>query len=280
MNLLEITLDTPAENLALDEALLLAAEESVRPQETLRLWEPAAPMVVVGRASRVEEEVDVEACRALDIPIFRRSSGGATIITGPGCLMYAVVLGYEHRPHLRMIDQAHRFVLGKLAAGVEQVTRPLRDSKSTSNRSGDLFHVQLSGTSDLTLDGRMKFSGNSLRCCRTHLLYHGTLLYDFPLEIVERCLRTPPRQPEYRQGRRHEEFVANIDMTRDGLRRAVVAGWRDELAVESRTEFQVRPPNRTDLEVRATDHLDDDVRALTLKLTVEKYNSDQWNHNR
>ncbi len=105
MKLLEITLPTPAENLALDEALLLAAEESGHAQEVLRLWEPASPMVVVGRASRVTEEVDVDACRELDIPIFRRSSGGATIITGPGCLMYAVVLGYEHRPQLRMIDE-------------------------------------------------------------------------------------------------------------------------------------------------------------------------------
>ena len=29
--------------------------------------------------------------------------------------------------------------------------------------------------------GELKFSGNSLRVRRTHLLYHGTLLYDFSL---------------------------------------------------------------------------------------------------
>ncbi len=153
-------------------------------------------------------------------------------------------------------------MLGKLAAGVEQVWRPVRDKRTDSDRSPDLSHVQLSGTSDLTLDGRMKFSGNSLRCCRTHLLYHGTLLYDFPLEIVERCLRTPPRQPEYREGRRHGEFVANIKMTRDDLRRAVIDGWSDELD-ESRT-----------------DHLAASVRALTLSLTVEKYESEDWNRQR
>ena len=37
----------PYENLALDEALLDEAERAGSPLETLRLWEPLGPMVVV-----------------------------------------------------------------------------------------------------------------------------------------------------------------------------------------------------------------------------------------
>jgi lipoate---protein ligase len=48
MQLLELTLDTPAENLALDEALLLATEAAGEPQETLRIWEPRLHFVVLG----------------------------------------------------------------------------------------------------------------------------------------------------------------------------------------------------------------------------------------
>ena len=65
--------------------------------------------------------------------------------------------------------------------------------------------VQCRGTSDLALGGR-KFSGNSARCRRNHLLYHGTLLYNFPLELIERCLAMPPRMPDYREGRPHEQL--------------------------------------------------------------------------
>ena len=50
MKLLELTLPTPAENLALDEALLDAAEAGELPDEVLRLWEPSQPLVVVGRS--------------------------------------------------------------------------------------------------------------------------------------------------------------------------------------------------------------------------------------
>ena len=63
MYFLELTRPTPAENLALDEALLLSADQAAAPNETLRLWEEPAPVVIVGRGSRVETEVNIVACR-------------------------------------------------------------------------------------------------------------------------------------------------------------------------------------------------------------------------
>jgi len=254
MKLLELTLPTPAENLALDEALLETAEAAGRGGQALRLWESPTPMVVVGRASQIEAEVDVAACRELGVPIFRRHSGGAAVVAGPGCLMYAVVLSYQKRPHLRMIDDAHRFVLETLGAGLRKLERRL----------------QRSGISDLTLDGRMKISGNSLRCCRTHLLYHGTLLYDFPLELIGRCLKQPPRQPDYRARRTHGEFVANLALPAAALRAAIVEAWRGELTADEPNE--AGPHSSTTLA--------DWPRELTAKLAEEKYSTDAWNFRR
>ena len=87
MRLLDLTLPTPQENLALDEALLDWAEESDPNGELLRLWESPQPIVVVGRSSRVRQEVHQAACADCGIPILRRSSGGAAVVVGPGCLM-------------------------------------------------------------------------------------------------------------------------------------------------------------------------------------------------
>ncbi|HJT30886.1 MAG TPA: hypothetical protein VJ783_02385, partial [Pirellulales bacterium] len=88
MHLLELTLPTPAENLALDEALLDEAEQhaAAGTGECLRLWEPAHRLVVVGRSSCVSTEVRTDFCRRQGLPILRRSSGGAAIVSGPGCL--------------------------------------------------------------------------------------------------------------------------------------------------------------------------------------------------
>jgi lipoate---protein ligase len=205
MRYLDLTLPTAAENLALDEALLEEAEAGGAPCETLRLWEPRQPVVIVGRSSRIAAEVRSDACRELGIPVLRRQSGGAAVVAGPGCLMYALVLSYRLRPNLRVLSRAHRWVLDALAAAL----------------GAYVPDVRCCGTSDLAI-GDLKFSGNSARCRRNHFLYHGTLLYDFPLSLVGRCLAMPPRMPGYRAGRPHDGFLTNLPLPRETIRQAVV----------------------------------------------------------
>ncbi len=230
MRCLDLTLPTPAENLALDEALLDEAETAGGAGEVLRLWEPAAPMVVAGRSSRIDGEVRTEACRALGIPVLRRTSGGAAVVAGPGCLMYALVLSYQDRPGLRRLDHAHRFVLGTMAAALGPLApgvrcRGVSDLVVGGVSDGDCPHPGPLPRGEGTVAVEWKFSGNSVRCRRHSLLYHGTLLYDFPLELIERCLAMPPRQPDYRAGRPHAEFVVNLPLSGDAIRRAVREAW-------------------------------------------------------
>jgi lipoate-protein ligase A len=243
MQYLPLTLSDAARNLALDEALLEEAESSATPVETLRVWESPEPFVVLGRSSRVAAEVREDVCRQLGVPILRRISGGATVLAGPGCLMYALVLSYERRPALRMLSEAHRTVMETMVAALSPlISSPLMPSAPSSLASSRLASstkqtVQYRGTCDLTIGGArgngetvgdLKFSGNSVRCRRTHLLYHGTLLYDFSLDLVERCLTMPPRTPDYREGRSHERFIANLPARADAICTALRTGWKAE----------------------------------------------------
>jgi lipoate-protein ligase A len=237
MKLLQLTLNRAAADVALDEALLETAEQTDPDQEVLRLWESPSPLVVIGRSSRVDVEVDREACRSEAVPIVRRCSGGAAVVAGPGCLMYAVVLSYRRRPYLRSIDQAHRFVLDTLTAALAPSFPAVRGR----------------GISDLALRDR-KISGNSLRCKRTHVLYHGTLLYNFALERIGRLLKVPPRQPDYREQRSHRDFVANLPADPKALRQALIEAFD------------------------AREVLDDWPRALTEQLVEDRYRRDDWNY--
>jgi len=45
------------------------------------------------------------------------------------------------------------------------------------------------------------------------LLHHGTLLYAFESKLVERYLKDPRRQPEYRSGHRHTDFLGNLPLS-------------------------------------------------------------------
>jgi lipoate-protein ligase A len=237
MKLLDLTLPTPAENLALDEALLEEADAGVGPDRVLRLWESPELAVILGRSCRFREETHWDDCVAAGVPVLRRPSGGGTVVIGPGCLMYTVLLPYEAHPRLAMIEVAHEFVLSRVRTALETLAGG----------------VEIRGTSDLAVDGR-KFSGNSLRCKRAHLLYHGTLLYAFPLETVTRWLAPPPRQPDYRENRPHGDFIRNLAVDPAALRRSLAKAWE---AHEPLVEWP---------------------RELTARLVAERYSHDAWNH--
>ncbi|QDT70497.1 putative lipoate-protein ligase A [Planctomycetes bacterium MalM25] len=240
MRLHDLTLPDPARNLAFDEALLALPGAG----EALRLWEADRASVVLGRSSRRAEEVNLAACREREVPVLRRVSGGATIVTGPGCLMYAVVLDARRRPELLDLGAAHRFVLGRMV----EALRPLTPT------------VVIAGTSDLVVDEAgvlKKFSGNSLRRVRDRLLYHGTLLYDFDLGLISTLLNTAPRQPEYRSSREHDAFVTNLAVDRDQLESAVQEAWGAH-------------PAEADTELLNT----------TERLAKTKYRLAEWNESR
>src|SRR3989304_7070561 len=101
MRILDLSLPTPAENWALDEALLEEAEAAAQPLETLRFWEPQQYIVVVGRSSRIETEVHRDVCSELGIPILRRPSGGGAVVTGAGRALSVLGVGCDKHHRLR-----------------------------------------------------------------------------------------------------------------------------------------------------------------------------------
>jgi lipoate-protein ligase A len=149
--------------------------------------------------------------------------------------MYAVVLSFQRRPELRAIDRAHRFVLGVIA-GVLATHVP---------------GLAVQGICDLAI-GDKKVSGNSVRVKRRHLLYHGTLLYDFPRELIGQCLAMPPRVPDYRAARSHDDFVANLPLDVSAIRRLLRSAWQ------------------------ANEPCPDWPQALTAQLTADRYECAAW----
>jgi lipoate-protein ligase A len=204
---LDATLPRVAANLALDEALLVEAEERGGPS-VLRIWEPDDYAVVLGASCRLRENVRLEACRLDGVAIARRSSGGGTVVIGPGALNFAVVLPVDAAPELKGVDTAQKFVLARTLGAIRNAGPP----------------VELLGSGDLTL-GNRKFSGSAQRRLRRNVLIHATLLYDFPLDRLDRYTLMPPRRPSYREDRAHADFVTNLPLSRARLVAALRGAW-------------------------------------------------------
>jgi lipoate---protein ligase len=246
MKFLDLTLSSPAENLACDEAFLNWVEAGGG--EVLRIWEPREHFVVVGYANKVETEVDVPVCSAKRIPIFRRCSGGGTVLQGPGCLNYALILRIASHPSLANISGANKFIMRR---NCEAVRLAIGDRQSTISVCG---HTDLVLGSHLSiLDSQRKFSGNSQRRHKRALLFHGTFLLDFDLPLVNELLRMPSKQPDYRQNREHCEFLTNLSITASWLKRALRTAWD------------------------ANEEICDFPESETRRLAMEKYGTLKWN---
>jgi lipoate-protein ligase A len=208
MDLIDLTLPVPGKNLALDEALLARAESASAsggaPREALRFWESPVPFVVLGVSGKLAE-VKISACEEAGVEVLRRSSGGGTVLQGPGCLNFALVLSLDERPELRDVTRSYAEILGRISRALGGGIEP-------------------AGTSDLA-QGGMKFSGNAQKRTRKWLLHHGTVLLAFDLELIERFLEEPGKQPPYRERRRHRDFLANLGLSSAEAKRRIAAAW-------------------------------------------------------
>lgn len=208
MKLLDLSLTTPQENLACDEALLDWSEED-NEEAVLRFWESPRHFVTLGYTDGASSEADLEACRVLDIPILRRCSGGGTVLQGPGCLNYALIMPIAQSGPTSNLSDTNSFIMQRHRDVLSQLLGVLVTSE---------------GFTDLAISG-LKFSGNAQRRRRRTLLFHGTFLLDFDLSLIERVLNMPSKQPQYRNTRSHRDFVTNIDVTRDRIKHALQETW-------------------------------------------------------
>jgi lipoate-protein ligase A len=217
MQLLDWTLPTAPENLACDEALLDGAEAG-ECGEVLRFWEPRNYFVVVGYANHISREVRVEVCEERAIPILRRCSGGGTVLQGPGCMNYTLVLKIELGSPTANIAQANRWIMERHRAALELAM------KGTAAGNAGGARVCVEGHTDLAL-GSLKVSGNAQRRRQRFLLFHGTFLLHLDLSLISQYLREPSQRPAYREERVHKDFVANLDLAPEVVKRALRRTW-------------------------------------------------------
>jgi lipoate-protein ligase A len=172
-----------------DEDLIAAvrAEGGVR----VRVTRPSRPVVVLGRSGDPDVELHGAALRRDGTPVQRRRGGGCAVLLDPGNLVVSVVAAVPGlagiHPHFRAMSSWIGEALGELGVdGVEQ-----------------------RGISDLAISER-KIGGSCIFRAKDLLYYSTTLLVEPRVDLMERYLRHPPREPDYRAGRPHRAFVTAL----------------------------------------------------------------------
>lgn len=160
-----------------------------------RAWTCRSVAVVLGVSRDLHAEVDTDACRTRGAAILRRSSGGGTVVIGPGTLQWALVIPHDEGMEPPSLDAAKgsanaavRRALAAAGAGIALDDDPW----------GDLCA------------GDRKVGGLAIRRQRAATLVHGTLLTTADIANIAALLKHPQREPAWRRGRPHGDFLARL----------------------------------------------------------------------
>ncbi len=229
----------PPVSAALDEAILEAHSDGAVP-DTLHFYARSSPTVSVGYFQKVGETLDIDACRRFGVNIVRRASGGSSIYTDEGQLIYGLVVRSEELPPTP--EASFAVVCGAIA-------------RALSSLGIDARHRPVN---DIEVGGR-KVSGSAQLRRRGSVLQHGTIIVDTDLAVMDSVLR-------HVDGPKPSERVTTLAAllgsppSMDELKMRIQAAVSDAFGVR--------------LEKGALTH---DEAGHAGRLVGERYSRDEWN---
>ncbi len=156
-----------------------------------RIWIPENPILVLGYSQEPEYELNTEAVQTADVPVYKRRGGGGAVFLSKDSV--CVALRFRRKRDLGIPDY--------FAMGNGFIQNALQDALK--------IELKPRGISDLAWMDR-KVLGSSLHLPRDRAIYLASILVDTPLDLLDRFLRHPSREPDYRQGRAHADFIRNL----------------------------------------------------------------------
>ncbi|MCS7204971.1 MAG: lipoate--protein ligase family protein [Leptospiraceae bacterium] len=198
----------PIISIALEESLAFYYSKVEDFTALLRFWFNP-PSIILGRSCKVLENINSEVLIALhnkqkkflkdkNICLVRRLSGGGTVYHTYGNLNYTFIIPLKKYPEFFSIPNSYNIILNFLIKALKKQN----------------IEALIQGLSDLvieTKEGYKKFSGNSQFRKYHMLVHHGTLiLQKNVIEEVQKILKHPPKEPDYRMKRSHEDFLTTL----------------------------------------------------------------------
>lgn len=155
------------------------------------VWQPDGYHIVLGQSNSAEKSLFTENVMNDNIPVTRRPSGGEAVILTPATIAVSLAKAFPvmipFRKFFRMVNQV--IIESLEGLGVKDLV--------------------MKGISDIAI-GDKKILGSSMASHRNRLVYHAVINLGEDPAIFEKYLRHPCREPGYRLGRKHSEFVTSL----------------------------------------------------------------------
>jgi lipoate-protein ligase A len=154
-------------------------------------WIPDKTYIVLGASNQAEDALYVDNVEQDHITVLKRPSGGQTVMLTPNNLVIAVVfIDPKSLQPKDVFERINKIII----AAIEKA---------------GISHLSMKGISDIAVDGK-KISGSAIYRRKDALLYHAVLNMGEHAITFEKYLKHPSKEPDYRQGRSHSEFVTSL----------------------------------------------------------------------
>ncbi len=172
-----------------DQDLLDSVKTTGKPG--MKVYSFPETAVVLGRGSNPEEELEVDNCLQEGLTIYKRPGGGCSVLLDPGNLVVSTAFPVEGLKDTKL--------------WFNRCTSWLVDGLKTVG-IGDVYD---DGISDLVIDNK-KIAGSAFYRMKGFAYYTASLMVNPDIEKMQKMLKHPPREPDYREGRIHKEFVISL----------------------------------------------------------------------
>jgi lipoate---protein ligase len=157
----------------------------------LYTWIPDGFYIVLGLSNKPESSIHLQAVQQDKITVYKRPSGGETVLITPNTLVISTLLS------------------------VAKLENPSRYFKNINQKIIDNLNIMgihnlcQKGISDIAI-GEKKILGSSIYRTMDKVFYHAVLNVREPISSIEKYLQYPSREPDYRHGRSHYDFVTSL----------------------------------------------------------------------
>lgn len=155
------------------------------------VWRPDKTYVVLGRANNVAAALVTNNILEDNVEVLKRPSGGETVILTPNMLVYSAKMRFDKTTDTKATFSKINTSLIKhlVSIGIE--------------------NLHSKGISDLSI-GVKKIAGSSMYLQKDIIFYHAVLNISESPSLISRYLKHPSKEPDYREGRSHDDFVTSL----------------------------------------------------------------------
>jgi len=224
---------------ALDEAISIARKDD-KVDNTLHFYRRNTSTISVGRSRKIDDDIDIDICKKNNVKIVRRTTGGGSIYTDKGCLIYSLIFDKNSLRFSSPLD-IFESICNCLVSAFKKI-----DIITWYKQPNDI------------LLNEKKISGSAQILKEDIILIHGTVLVDTNIDLMNKVLKQSKQgyvSTIYRETKKNISFT----MLKNFLKK--------EFEVTFDTGFE-----KTDI----TEYEEN----LVEKLLDERYHNDSWNYMR